>query len=311
VSGSSGGPSPTEAQNSQPTRPAVDARTASFSSIGSSPVKRTASESFDQAPAISGRLFMIRPSEEPSLGSPIGSIRGTLGKLPPTIRSIDTYSATTLGVMVDETFAVLVNPVRPPGRSVVSTEISIDLAGFSGRGLGSVRADGEVLIVSEGGALARASITDETAAVVAVATSRCRFLEDDEAAGRTPAPEPPADLSVASLITTDLHPEANEVRASFVPDQRCANDLGFLHGGIAAAAILEVGLSWLRMIHGDAAASSVRLNFLQPVALGEMSTIEARPLHVGRTSGITAITTRDPAGKLAIASTVSGMPAGV
>jgi uncharacterized protein (TIGR00369 family) len=233
-----------------------------------------------------------------------------LGKLRPTIRSIDTYSATTLGVMVDETFALLINPVRPPGRSVVSTEISIDLAGFSGRGVGSMRADGEVLVATEDAALARAGITDETAAVVAVATSRCRFLRDDDAARRAPAPKPPPDLSVASMITTDLRPEANEVRASFVPDQRCANDLGFLHGGIAAAAMLEVGLSWLRMIHGDAVASSVRLSFLRPVALGATSTIEARPLHVGRTSGITAITARDPVGKLAISSTVSGMPAG-
>jgi uncharacterized protein (TIGR00369 family) len=233
------------------------------------------------------------------------------GKLPPTIRSIDTYSATTLGVMVDETFALLINPVRPPGRSVVSTEISIDLAGFSGRGAGSVRAEGEVLVATEEVALARAGITDETAAVVAVATSRCRFLRDDDAAGRAPAPKPPPDLSVEPMITADLRPETNEVRAGFVPDRQCANDLGFLHGGIAAAATLEVGLAWLRMVHGDAVASSIRLNFLRPVALGATSMIEARPLHVGRTSGITAITTRDPAGKLAIASTVTGMPAGV
>ena len=199
--------------------------------------------------------------------------------------------------------------MRPPGRSVVSTEISIDLAGFSGRGAGSLRAEGEVLVATKEVVLAQAGITNETAAVIAIATSRCRFLKADDAAVRAPAPKPPLDLSVESMITVELRPGPDEVRASFVPDQRCANDLGFLHGGIAAAAILEVGLAWLRMIHGDAVATSIRLNFLRPIALGAMSTIESRPLHVGRTSGVTAITTHDPAGKLAIAATVTGTPA--
>lgn len=220
------------------------------------------------------------------------------------------YSAAAVGVMIDESFSRAVHRIRPPGRSVVTTELSIDLVAFDGRGEGSLRAAGEVLAASANSALARAELTDHADAVVAVATTRCRFLGED--AGRTGyagiASKPPADLALDSMIELRLRPAANLVRADFTPDARCANDLGMLHGGIAAAAMLEIGLSWLRMVYGDAPASSIRVNFVRPVQLGETLTVECRSIHVGRTLAVAAILGRAASGKPAITATATGAP---
>lgn len=218
------------------------------------------------------------------------------------------YTAATVGVMVDESFSRAVHPIRPPGRSVVTTELSIDLVAFDGRGDGSLRAAGEVLAASADSALARAELTDHADAVVAVATTRCRFLgEDGDRMGRPgTAPKPPADLSLDSMIELRPRPDANLVRADFTPNARCGNDLGLLHGGVAAAAMLEIGLSWLRMIYGDAPASSIRINFVRPVQLGETLTVECRQVHVGRTLAVAAIIGHGASGKPAIAATATG-----
>jgi hypothetical protein len=47
-------------------------------------------------------------------------------------------------------------------------------------------------------------------------------------------------------------------------------------------AILEVGLRWLNTVYGDAEASSVRLAFLRPNALGAAAGIDLERLKVAR-----------------------------
>jgi uncharacterized protein (TIGR00369 family) len=98
--------------------------------------------------------------------------------------------------------------------------------------------------------------------------------------------------------------------ARFTPDRRCTNDLGTLHGGIAVAAALVVGLTWLRMIYGHASASSVRINFLRPATVDDLIEISATPIHVGRSVAVTRVTSRNPARKPTTVATFTGVPLG-
>jgi uncharacterized protein (TIGR00369 family) len=219
------------------------------------------------------------------------------------------YSTTTVGMMIDESFSRVVHQVRPRGRSVVTSELSVDLVDFVGQGVGSVRAQGEVLAASEDSVLARSVLTGQDNAIVAGATSWCLFLGDRGDDEPLVANKPPSDLSVKSMVKLGRSPDADSARAEFRPDSRCGNDLDTLHGGIAIAATLEVAFAWLGKLFESAAATSIRTKFVRPMNLEDVYAINAAPVHLGRRSATTAITTIDAAGKLAMASMVTGSPA--
>ena len=77
---------------------------------------------------------------------------------------------------------------------------------------------------------------------------------------------------------------------------------------IVAVAALVVGLTWLRMIYGQASASSVRTNLLRPATLSDPIRIDAIPVHVGRSVAVTRVTSLNPAGKPTTIATVTGIP---
>ena len=66
---------------------------------------------------------------------------------------------------------------------------------------------------------------------------------------------------------------------------------------------LELGLAWLRLIYEPAAASSVRLDLLRPIPLGQTIEIEATPIHAGRTFAAAMVTARNLASKPALICT--------
>src|SRR4051812_43140146 len=106
--------------------------------------------------------------------------------------------------MIDERFSTVVHAVRPEGRAIVTSEMSVDLVDFTGSGTGALRSDGEILARSSDSALARAWLRDDAGALVAAATTSCRFLEGGHDEGRPypAAPKPPADLPLDSLVET-------------------------------------------------------------------------------------------------------------
>lgn len=220
------------------------------------------------------------------------------------------YSPTTLGVMVDEQFSRLTHTVRPRARSVVTSELSVDLVRMTGAATGSLYTDGEVLAVSDDEALARASVRDQADALIATATTRCRFVP---AAHHPDHPypsraKPPPDLNLSSLLATEPDAENQIVASTFTPDECCGNDLGTLHGGIAIAATLEVTLAWLRMVYGNGSASSIRLNLLRPIPLTAPTRIQITPIRIGRTVATGTITHHNPAGKIMATALVTGGP---
>ena len=162
------------------------------------------------------------------------------------------YSPATIGVMIDESFSRVTNAIRPPGRSIVTSELSIDLVEMTGSGDGPLSCDANAVAVSPNAALAHSTLQDAHRAVVATASTWCRFIKGghDENHAYPQAAKPPPDLALHRLLTTTLSPDDDTVTARFTPDDQCTNDLGTLHGGIAVAAALEVGLTWLRMIYG-------------------------------------------------------------
>jgi acyl-coenzyme A thioesterase PaaI-like protein len=159
--------------------------------------------------------------------------------------------------MIDESFSRVTNAIRPPGRSIVTSELSIDLVEMAGSGDSSLSCDANAVAVSPTAALAHSTLQDAHGAVVATASTWCRFINGghDENHAYPQAAKPPPDLALHHLLTTTLSPDDSIVMARFTPDDQCTNDLGTLHGGVAAAAALEVGLTWLRMIYGEALAA--------------------------------------------------------
>jgi acyl-coenzyme A thioesterase PaaI-like protein len=222
------------------------------------------------------------------------------------------YSPATIGVMIDESFSRVTNAIRPPGRSIVTSELSIDLVNMTSSGDTSLNCEAETLAVSVDAALAISSLKDGHGAIVAAATTWCRFIKSghDESQTYPQAPKPPPDLDLNHLITATSTPGDKTVKALFTPNDRCTNDLGTLHGGIALAAALVVGLTWLRMIYGQASASSVRTNLLRPATLTDPIRIDAIPVHIGRSVAVTRVTSLNPAGKPTTIATVTGIPLG-
>jgi len=212
--------------------------------------------------------------------------------------------------MIDESFSRVTNAIRPPGRSIVTSELSIDLVEMAGSGDGPLSCDANAVAVSPNAALAHSTLQDAHRAVVATASTWCRFIKGghDENHAYPQAAKPPPDLALHRLLTTTLSPDDDTVTARFTPDDQCTNDLGTLHGGIAVAAALEVGLTWLRMIYGEASASSIRINLLRPAPLNQLLQIGATPIHTGRSIAVTCVTSRNPAGKPTTVATVTGVP---
>jgi uncharacterized protein (TIGR00369 family) len=220
------------------------------------------------------------------------------------------YSPATIGVMIDESFGRVANAIRPPGRAIVTSEISIDLVETAGGGDRSLCCHADAVTATPDAALVHSRLQDEHHAVVATASTWCRFIADDHDENHPypQAAKPPPDLALHRLLTTSLSPDEHTVTARFTPDDQCTNDLGTLHGGIALAAALDVGLTWLQMIYGEAAASSIRINLLRPSALNQLLEIDAMPVHTGRNVSVTRITSRNPAGKATTVATVTGVP---
>ena len=215
------------------------------------------------------------------------------------------FSLTTVGVMLDERFKILTMAIRPSGRSIATSEISIDLAGSLPRPIRRLNSDGELLSAGLEDALAWATLRDEQDAVVATATSRCRFLPGgvDDHAGHPARPETPTDLTAASML--DINSTEAKI-ATFTPDARCANDFGTLHGGILTGAVLELALAWLQTRLADPVISSLRLNFLRPIPLPSVVRIRVDPTHVGRTSALARVTCHGDNGKAAASATITG-----
>jgi acyl-coenzyme A thioesterase PaaI-like protein len=212
--------------------------------------------------------------------------------------------------MIDESFSRATHAVRPPGRSIVTSELSIDLVNLTDRGGTSLSCAADVLAMSDDAALARSYIRDDDAAIVAAATTWCRFIEGGHDEGQTypAAPKPPPDLPLGRLLTVTPTEADQSVAARFIPNDQCANDLGTLHGGVAVAAALEVGLAWLRVIYGHACASSIRINLLRPATVTESIQLDAIPIHIGRSVAVTRVTSRNALGKPTSVATVTGLP---
>jgi uncharacterized protein (TIGR00369 family) len=220
------------------------------------------------------------------------------------------YSPTTIGVMIDESFGRVANAIRPAGRAIVTSEISVDLVETAGCGDRSLSCHAEAVTATPDAALVQSTLQDKHHAVVATASTWCRFIAGghDENHAYPQAAKPPPDLALHRLLTTLLSPDEHTATARFTPDDQCANDLGTLHGGIALAAALDVGLTWLQMIYGEAAASSIRINLLRPAALNQSLQIDAAPVYTGRTVAVTLVTSRNPAGKPTTVATITGVP---
>jgi len=129
------------------------------------------------------------------------------------------YSPATIGVMIDESFSRVANAIRPPGRSIVTSELSIDLVDMTGKEDASLSCEAAALAVSADAALVHSSLCDEQGAVVATASTWCRFINNGREENRTypQAPKPPPELALHHLLTTTVAHDDQTVRLSRQP----------------------------------------------------------------------------------------------
>jgi uncharacterized protein (TIGR00369 family) len=213
-------------------------------------------------------------------------------------------AATAIGVMVDESVGGVINPLCPPGRVAVTSELSIDVAWPASGRAGELRADSEVLALLPDRALARGTIRTADGAVIVSASTWCLFVDS----GGGPSNSSFWSLVVppAELVVTDLLQLNDGAAAVFTPDARCANDLGNLHGGVMLAVLQEAALTSLAGVLERPLVSSVKVNYLRPAMLNIALMLEVDVVHAGRTVAVARVVARNPDGKVAAMATVTG-----
>jgi uncharacterized protein (TIGR00369 family) len=222
-----------------------------------------------------------------------------------------------LAILVDAAAGMVNHYRRRTDRWTVSSELSLDV---SANGLEAI-ADAAPPVVASASAVGSVGMTPLSICtltcgdtVIGTGTVRSVFIPAD---GVT-AKRPPQTLlrgapTLADLMAVQIHTVQDDstVLNSRVLNQHADpdlnNDIGIVHGGMAAAG-LELAAS--AAINSDRRAgllytASLRVNFVRPFFAGSTSRYVGTPLRVGRTSGVADAQAIGDDGKVALTARVT------
>lgn len=218
-----------------------------------------------------------------------------------------TGAAGSLGVLVDVVLAYAIVADRPPGKSSVSTEITINT-------FGAVPIDGTRLIArarrihrDHRGGFAGGEVRTADGSLIAVASQRGRFVPTGDPPG--PARRTSGDDRSAGLERL-LWPDGDRPRPDadghivLPAGPRFVNHLGNLHGGISILLAEELAMGAVRRDGDHLTTASIHMGYVRPIPAGSEVTLEAAVLHRGRTSAVVRVSGRTGAGKLGTVATV-------
>ncbi len=217
-----------------------------------------------------------------------------------------------LAILVDAAAGMVNHYRRRADRWTVSSELSLDV---SANGIEAI-ADGAPSVVASARAVGSVGTTPLSICtlscgdtVIGTGTVRSVFIPADGVTAKRPPQmvlgEAPtlADLMAVQSQTGQDGSTVLSQRAD--PDLN--NDIGIVHGGMAAAG-LELAAS--AAINSDRCAglfhtASLRVNFARPFMAGSASRYVGTPLRVGRTTGIADAQAIGDDGKVALTARVT------
>jgi uncharacterized protein (TIGR00369 family) len=217
-----------------------------------------------------------------------------------------------LAILVDAAAGMVNHYRRRADQWTVSSELSLDV---SPNGIEAID-DGAAPVVASAGAVGSVGTTPLSICtltcgdtVIGAGTVRSVFIPADGVTAKRPPQtvlgEAPtlADLMAVQIRTGQ---DGSAVLSQHV-DPDLNNDIGIVHGGMAAAG-LELAAS--AAINSDRSAgilhtASLRVNFMRPFMAGSTSRYVGTPLRVGRTTGIADAQAIGDNGKVALTARVT------
>ena len=217
-----------------------------------------------------------------------------------------------LAILVDAAAGMVNHYRRRADQWTVSSELSLDV---SPNGIEAID-DGAAPVVASAGAVGSVgtmplSICTLTCGdtVIGAGTVRSVFIPADGVTAKRPPQTVLGEApTLADLMAVQIQSgqDGSTVLSQHV-DPDLNNDIGIVHGGMAAAG-LELAAS--AAINSDRSAgilhtASLRVNFMRPFMAGSTSRYVGTPLRVGRTTGIADAQAIGDNGKVALTARVT------
>lgn len=212
-----------------------------------------------------------------------------------------------LAILIDAAAGIVNHYRRPDGQWTVSSELSMDLSIDDTRDLdGPVIASARTLGPIGATSLSVCTLTYR-GAVIGGGTVRSFFIPADGVLPKRP-PETlrrTAQTNLADLMAVEPRRETDGVVLAQRPDPILNNDIGIVHGGVAAAGLELAASGAINGPDGGLRTGSLRVNFLRPFFAGVHSRYVGTPLRVGRNTGVSDAQAIGDDGKAAITARVT------
>jgi len=217
-----------------------------------------------------------------------------------------------LAILVDAAAGMVNHYRRRADQWTVSSELSLDV---SPNGIEAID-DGAAPVVASAGAVGSVGTTPLSICtltcgdtVIGAGTVRSVFIPADGVTAKRPPQTVLGEApTLADLMAVQIQSgqDGSTVLSQHV-DPDLNNDIGIVHGGMAAAG-LELAAS--AAINSDRSAgilhtASLRVNFMRPFMAGSTSRYVGTPLRVGRTTGIADAQAIGDNGKVALTARVT------
>ena len=217
-----------------------------------------------------------------------------------------------LAILVDAAAGMVNHYRRRADQWTVSSELSLDV---SPNGIEAID-DGAAPVVASAGAVGSVGTTPLSICtltcgdtVIGAGTVRSVFIPADGVTAKRPPQTVLGEApTLADLMAVEIQSgqDGSTVLSQHV-DPDLNNDIGIVHGGMAAAG-LELAAS--AAINSDRSAgilhtASLRVNFMRPFMAGSTSRYVGTPLRVGRTTGIADAQAIGDNGKVALTARVT------
>lgn len=193
-----------------------------------------------------------------------------------------------LAVLIDAAGGIVNHYRRPTGQWTVSSELSLELNHDDIGDLdGPVTASARTLGPSGSASLSICTLTYR-GAVIGGGTVRSFFIPADGVLSERP-PETlqrGAQTTLADLMALEVRRDAGNCVLAQRVDPNLNNDIGIVHGGVAAAGLELAASAAINGTHGTLRTGSLRVNFLRPFFAGKNSRYVGTPLRTGRNTGV-------------------------
>ncbi|CDO31142.1 PaaI family thioesterase [Mycolicibacterium porcinum] len=213
-----------------------------------------------------------------------------------------------LAVLVDAAGGMVNHYRRPNGQWTVSSELSVEISPDDTGDLdGPVIASARTLGSTGATSLSICTLTYR-GTIIGGGTVRSFFIPADGVLIKRP-PETlrrSAETTLSDLMALEVRPKADgQVPLGQLVDPNLNNDIGIVHGGVAAAGLELAASAAINSPDGGLRTGSLRVNFLRPFFAGAQSRYVGAPLRVGRNTGVGDAQAIGDDGKVAITARVT------